>query len=119
MTQRSLLPRVRFLRERSFQSPFGGVVLPSVELPPVQTLTLTKERRAAFGHTIGADLSGIIALVPVVGDFIADNIKTTHHEAIRKIMTPEEFNLFVKRNKLAPLDTFALFRAYVEKDIGI
>jgi hypothetical protein len=108
----------RLLPEREISTPFGTARIPEIELPPPQFPSLDDKRRAALRHALGADAASIFTVIPYLGNIIEGNISSMHHEALRQHLSEEEFRLFNKRNKLAPFDTVALVRAFLEKDLG-
>jgi hypothetical protein len=113
-----LLNGLRLLPEKEITTPFGAARIPEIELPPPQFPSLDDKRRAALRHALGADAASIFTFIPYLGNIIEGNISAMHHEALRQHLSEEELRLFNKRNKLAPFDTVALVRAFLEKDMG-
>ena len=105
-----LLPAKTLLGSKRVSTPFGKVETPIVELPPLGIPRLDEHYRKAMGHTIGIDLSGIVGLVPYVGDVIADNIGAMHSAELKRILTPGEYDEYVRWDKTYP-DTIALLRS--------
>lgn len=98
-------------------TPFGKIKLPDIETPPLRLPTAPDERtRKVLGHGLGEDLSGVIALVPWIGDIIADALEDTHHAEIKKILTGEEYSRFAEYNKAMPT-TVALARTLLFKKV--
>ena len=84
-------------------TPFGKVKLPDCELPPLELPTRPDEHaRKAILHGVGEDLSGVIGLIPWIGDLVADAIADTHHAEIKKLLTSEEYDRFAEFNKSLP-----------------
>lgn len=105
---------VKVLPQVSIPSPFGTFQLPSYGLPPLRKPRWTKERKGALRHALGSDLSQVVAIVPLVGDTLADVLEDVHMAEVKKLLSPEEFDRFLQETKVAP-DTLALIRTYIEK----
>jgi hypothetical protein len=95
-------------------TPFGVVNLPFPKLPSLESPKMDDRRSKALGHALGEDLSTIIALVPLVGDIVADVLEDLHASEIKKTLTPSEFDAYMENNKAAP-STVAMLRTFMEK----
>ncbi len=91
-------------------SPFGAVHLPEkkIELPKLPSFD--EKSRSAMGHAIGIDLSMLPAMIPWVGDVVADVVEDLHFAELRKALTPKQYDEFIKQDKIAPA-TIAMARA--------
>lgn len=93
-------------------TPFGGEIkLPDFETPPLELPKMPSDRQAkAIAHGLGEDATFVIALIPYVGDLVADTVVDMHHAEIKKILTPDEFSRFTEYDKGLPT-SLALVRA--------
>lgn len=104
----------RFLPEFPIPTPFGKVSFPQPEAPPIKLQPeLNDRRRQALGHSIGIDGTKVIALVPVVGDFIAESLGDLHRAEISRLLSPEESEALNKYNKVSPFVSLAMLRAFI------
>jgi len=90
-------------------TPFGAVHLPEkkIELPKLPTID--EKNREAMKHAIAIDLSLIPAMIPWVGDVVADVVEDLHFAELRKTLTPKQYDEFIKQDKIAPA-TIAMAR---------
>ena len=97
------------LPETRIPTPFGAVHLPEkkIELPKLPSLD--EKSRDAMKHAIAIDLSMIPAMIPWVGDVVADVVEDLHGAELRKILTSKEYDEFLKQDKVAPA-TIAMAR---------
>ena len=105
---RNALPTVR---EFNLPTPFGRIRTPEISLPNITPAQLGPERREALKAAVGIDLAQVVSIIPVVGHIAADIVEDTYGERIREHMTPEEYRLFLKHDKLGP-STVAALRAF-------
>jgi hypothetical protein len=103
-----------YVAETEFPTPFGTIKTPELGLPKVVPPEIDERRREAVKSAIAVDLSGIAALIPAVGDVIADVIEDTYGAKIKDTLTPEEFNLYTKYDKVGP-STLAMLRALLKR----
>lgn len=101
---------VTILESRKIPTPFGSIETPRIELPPLKIPKLEERHRKALGHAIGIDLADIVGVVPYVGGLVADNLRRSHTEEIRKLLKPEEFNMYAKWDRTYP-DVIAILRS--------
>jgi hypothetical protein len=94
-------------------TPFGLVHVPFPKLPKLDSPKMDERRSRALAHAIGEDLTTIVALVPLVGDIIADVVGDTHYAEEVKNLTPSEHARFLEHNKIAP-STIAMLRTFME-----
>lgn len=94
-------------------TPFGLVHVPFPRLPSLEGPKIDERRSRALAHAVGEDLTTIVALVPLVGDIIADIVGDTHYAEEIKNLTPGEYAIFLEHNKVAP-STIAMLRAFSE-----
>lgn len=107
----------RFLPEIPIPTPFGRISFPQPETPPIRLRPeLDERRRQALGHSIGIDGTKAIALVPVVGDFIAESLGDLHRAEISRLLNPEETEALNKYNKVSPFVSLAMLRAFIKND---
>jgi hypothetical protein len=95
-------------------TPFGAVNIPFPKLPSLEDPKMDERRSKALGHAVGEDLSMIIALVPLVGDIVADVLEDLHASEIKKVLSPSEFDTYMENNKVAP-SAIAMLRTFMEK----
>ena len=108
----------KLLPDIPFSTPFGRVHFPQPELPPVRlAFNIDARRREALVQGFGADGSKVLGLIPVVGEFLADAVQDTHRGEIRRMLTTQEMDSFVKYTKVSPFDSLALLRTFLKEDI--
>ena len=121
-------PLVRKLDELQEKLP----KLPEITLPtPLGTVKVTKEinpwpkltppvidsrRKEAIKASVAVDLASLLGLIPVVGDYLSEEMSDIYMHRLRETLTPREMELFQKYDKLNPLDTMACVRALVHAD---
>lgn len=98
------------LKSREIPTPFGSISTPSIELPPLKLPELEDRHKRALGHTLGIDLSDILGIIPYIGGNLADSIRAAHSREIKKLLTPEEYEKYMKWDKTYP-DVLALLRS--------
>jgi len=88
--------------------PLLEVELPSVELPdfPPKPLRLDERQREVLRYALMDDLADII---PFFGDIASD----LAYAELKRLMKPEEYERFVKENKLLP-STLAALKVFQE-----
>jgi len=91
-------------------TPFGDVHLPEHKIGLPKPPSFDEKSRAAMKHAIAMDLSMVPGLIPYVGDIISETVSDLHVAELRKILTPSEYNRFVKYDKVNP-NVVALMRA--------
>jgi len=101
------------LESRKIPTPFGTVETPRIELPPLKLPELEDRHRKAIGHTIGIDLSDILGIIPYVGGNLADSVRAMHTREVKKLLTPEEYEKYMKWDKTYP-DVLALLRSRIK-----
>ena len=94
-------------------TPFGQVRTPTIGLPELKRLTLDSRKREAFKATVAIDLSGIVGIIPYIGDVIADIAEDTYGAQLRELLTSEELNLYTEFDKLSP-SSVALARTFMK-----
>lgn len=123
-------PLVRKLDELQEKLP----KLPEITLPtPLGTVKVTREinpwpkltppvidsrRKEAIKASVAVDLAALLGLIPVVGDYLSEEISDIYMHRLRETLTPREMELFQKYDKLNPLDTMACVRALVHAERG-
>ncbi len=90
------------LPETRVPTPFGSVHLPEHKIGLPKLPSLDERTRSAMKHAIGIDLSLIPAMIPWVGDVIADVVEDLHFAELRKALTSKEYDEFIKQDKIAP-----------------
>ena len=53
-------------------------------------------------HAIAIDGAMVPGLIPIAGDLIADVVEDLHFAELRKVLTTEQYNEFIKQDKIAP-----------------
>lgn len=100
----------RLLPERKIPTPFGDVKMPSIGLPELAIVDLDTQSREAIKAAVAIDLSFALALVPVVGDLVADAIEDTYGEKLKESLTDRQFTDYMRNDKFGP-STVAALRA--------
>lgn len=95
-------------------TPFGTIHVPFPKIPKLEPPKIDDRRSKALAHALGEDLSTIIALVPLVGDIIADVLEDLHASEIKKVLSPSELDIYMENNKVAP-SVVALTRTFMEE----
>ncbi|MBA7666306.1 hypothetical protein ES703_74385 [subsurface metagenome] len=63
-----------------------------------------------MGHAIAIDGSMVPGMIPFIGDVVADVVEDLHFAELRKLLTPDQYNEFIKQDKVSPA-TIAMMRA--------
>ncbi|HUV56172.1 MAG TPA: hypothetical protein VMV84_02960 [Dehalococcoidales bacterium] len=103
------------LPETTVPTPFGKVHLPSKKLELPKLPPFDEKSRGAMKHAIGIDLSLIPAMIPWVGDVVADVVEDLHFAELRKVLTPGQYDEFIQQDKIAPA-TIAMARALTKEN---
>jgi len=103
----------RFFRARDFPTPFGKISLPAMEIPRRGLPHVDERRRRAIKHAVATDLTGIIGLIPYVGDLVGGQISDLHYAEMRKILTAQELDKFTEEDKRIPSNGLALLYSFV------
>jgi len=98
------------LPETTIPTPFGKVSLPEHKVGLPKIPEFDEKARSAMKHALAIDGSMVPGMIPWVGDVVADVVEDLHFAEIRKILTPEQYNEFIKQDKVAPA-TIAMMRA--------
>lgn len=98
------------LPETTVPTPFGRVSLPEKKLELPKLPARNEKNTSAMRHAVGIDLSMIPGMIPIVGDVVADVVEDLHGAELRKILTPKQYDEFLKQDKVAPA-TIAMARA--------
>ena len=81
--------------------------------PPILAPPEIDERRGgALMHAVAVDLSFFLGLIPVIGDVVADIVEDLHGAEIRRTLTPEEYNRYLREDKVAP-SGLAMLRTFM------
>ena len=97
-------------------TPFGKVKIADIEIPSLKMPTLDKRRKEAIKQTIGADVATIFNLIPYAGAFISEQIGDIHMAAVKKLLTPQEYDQYVEEEKRYPTNIIPLMAALVKSD---
>lgn len=100
--------------ETTIPTPFGKVHLPEHKLGLPKPPPFDEKSRNAMKHAIAIDGSMVPGMIPWVGDVVADVVEDLHFAELRKILTPKEYDEFIKQDKVAPA-TIAMMRALTKK----
>lgn len=106
------------LRGRGLPTPFGRVNLPDIETPARGLPKVDGRKRAAIKHAIGSDLTGILALIPWVGGAVGGQLSDLHYAEMRKILSPQELDRFIRADKMIPSNGLALLYSLVPGSLG-
>lgn len=98
------------LPSTTIPTPFGSVHLPEHKIGLPKLPSFDEKSRAAMKHAIAIDASMVPGIIPYVGDVVADVVEDLHTAELRKILSPEQYDEFVKQDKIAPA-TIAVMRA--------
>lgn len=98
------------LPETTIPTPFGSVSLPEHKIGLPKLPSFDEKSRSAMMHAIAIDGAMVPGLIPVVGDVVADVIEDLHFAELRKILTTEQYDEFIKQDKISPA-TLAMMRA--------
>lgn len=96
-------------------TPFGSVYLPEHKVGLPKLPPFDEKTRDAMKHAIAMDLSMVPGLIPYAGDIISETVSDLHTAELRKILTPSEYDRFVKYDKVNP-NVVALMRALTKED---
>ena len=105
--------RLPVIPERSLPTPFGTVRTPEIKPPEPVPPKIDGRRREAMKAAIAIDLSFIVAVVPVVGDAASDVVGDIYTEKLKRVLTAEEFDLYIKYDRVGP-SSIALARTFGE-----
>lgn len=103
------------LPKTTIPTPFGKVSLPEHKIGLPKLPPFDEKSRSAMKHAVAMDLSMIPGLIPWAGDIISETVSDLHTAELRKILTPKEYDRFVKYDKVNP-NTIALMRALAKED---
>lgn len=102
------------LPPRTIPTPLGRLTLEAINpLPEFIPPTLDARQKEAVKAAVAMDIAGLLGIVPVVGDYVAEELEDLFTARLRGLLTPEEHALFEKFDKVNPLDTLAMMRAIV------
>lgn len=90
------------LPETTIPTPFGSVHLPEYKVKLPKRPSFDEKSRSAMMHAIAIDGSMVPGLIPFVGDIVADIVEDLHAAELRNILTPSEYDEFLKQDKVAP-----------------
>jgi len=97
------------LAETRVPTPFGVVYLPQHKIGLPKPPSFDEKSRNAMKHAIAIDASMVPAMIPFAGDVLSDIIEDLHFAELRKLLTPNQYNEFIKQDKVAPA-TIAMMR---------
>jgi len=103
---------INILPPKRIGTPFGNIETPALEIPPVAVPHLNDQRRQALGHSLGVDASDLLAFIPYLEGLAADSIRAMHTTEIRRILSPTEYNTYLRYDKQYP-DTLAMLRTFI------
>ena len=108
--------RVPLIPETEIQTFFGSIKTPAWELPPLKIPKLDDRQKSAIKHGLGIDGADLVGKIPVASTVFgvaADTIRAMHEQALRGILSPEEYALFRKYDKQF-LSSIAVLRTFIE-----
>lgn len=88
--------------ETTIPTPFGSVHLPEHKLGLPKPPPFDDKSRSAMLHAIAIDGAMVPAMIPWAGDVLSDIIEDLHFAELRRVLTPEQYNEFIKQDKIAP-----------------
>jgi len=97
------------LPETTIPTPFGEVHLPEHKVKLPKLPPFDEKSRNAMKHAVAIDGSMVPGLIPFIGDVVADVVEDLHAAELRKILSPSEYDEFLKQDKVAPA-TIAMVR---------
>ena len=106
---------MRLLPEKEVQTPFGSINLPSMETPVLASPQVDNRRRKALKHALATDLTGVLGLIPYVGNLIGGQIADLHFAEMKKILTSQELDRYVEADKRIPSNGLALLYSFVRE----
>jgi len=65
-------------------------------------------------HAIAIDGAMLPAMIPVIGDILSDVVEDLHFAELRKLLSPNQYNEFIRQDKVAPA-TIAMARALTRR----
>lgn len=83
-------------------TPFGSVHLPEYKVGLPKLPSFDETSRNAMKHAIAIDGSMVPGLIPFIGDVVADVVEDLHFAELRKILTPDQYDEFIKQDKISP-----------------
>jgi len=101
--------------ETTIPTPFGSVSLPEYKVRVPKPPPFDEKSRSAMLHAIAIDGSMVPGLIPFVGDVVADVVEDLHTAELRKILSPGEYDEFLKQDKVAPA-IIAMMRTLTKGD---
>lgn len=104
------------LQETRIDTPFGSVRAPEIGLPDLKRLVLDPRKRDAVKAAIAIDASGVVGLIPGVGDIAADVAEDTYGARLRQLLTTQEMNQYTRFDKLGP-STIAVVRTFMRESM--
>lgn len=112
------LPRLS-LPKRRLPTPFGSIEFPQYSFPPrLRRFKVDQRKGAVLRNAVGQDLAGlVVGFVPIVGDAVASKIIDLHGSEIRDLMTPKEYDRFVRaHDKVAWPTVLAAAVTFMEEE---
>ena len=103
------------LPETTIPTPFGSVHLPEHKVRLPKLPPFDEKSRNAMKHAVAIDGSMVPGLIPFVGDVVADVVEDLHAAELRKLLSPGEYDEFLKQDKVAPA-TIAMVRTLTKGD---
>ena len=96
--------------ETTIPTPFGKVSLPEHKIGLPKLPSFDAKSRAALKHAIAIDGAMVPGIIPWIGDLVSDVVEDLHFAELRKILTPSQYDEFIRQDKIAPA-TIAIMRA--------
>ncbi len=95
-------------------TPFGAVRLESIKPLPEPVLPdVGKREKDIIKSAIAKDVVTPVSWIPIVGDYLAEEVESLFEARLLNLMTPDEYRTFVKYSKINPSDTVAAIRALI------
>ena len=69
----------------------------------------SERKNKAMRWAVAQDIATIIGQIPIIGDYIEDVIEDSAQVEIHKILTPREYEEFLKKARLTPLESIAMY----------
>lgn len=99
-------------------TPLGKIKTPELALPKPSPPEVDDRKKEAIKAAVADDLTGLIEKIPVVGAAaapISDGLEDTFMAKIHDTLTPEEYELFKKKDKISPLTTLAMVDTLIRR----
>jgi len=108
----SILPQIP---SKEVPTPLGTIKTPEIHLPTIMPPQIDYRRKLAIKAAVGADISGLLNMVPGIGTYLnplADALFDTYYAKIVETMDPAEYKRFLEDDKVSPSTTLAALKTF-------